>query len=48
LLGAAAGAWLIFTFGIGAALGVAFVLLALNSVLAYRKFNSTEQWTVGS
>jgi len=48
LLGAAAGAWLIFQLGVGAALAVAFALLAVNSVLAYRHFNSTEQWTVGT
>jgi uncharacterized membrane protein YoaK (UPF0700 family) len=48
LLGAAAGARLIFQFGICAVLAIAFVLLAASGVAAYREINSTDKWTVGT
>ena len=48
LLGAAAGAWLIFHLGICAVLAVAFVLLAASGIAAYRNIRSTDKWTVGT
>ncbi len=46
-LGAAVGTLVIFRFGVGAVLAIAFVLLAGSGIAAYRQIHCAEPWAAG-